>query len=63
MKKYVIRVWETFGHEYEIEAETEDAALEVYHSYDKTQRKELDLDGFGEWGSPWTIEEKEEEDD
>lgn len=58
MKKFLVRVTESVNHDYEIEAESEDEALAIYHSYNAEQLKELDLDGVGEWDAhPWEVEE------
>jgi hypothetical protein len=58
MKKYLVRVTESINHDYEIEAESEQDAIDIYHSYDDAQLGELDLDGQSEWDAhPWTVEE------
>lgn len=58
MKKFLVRVTESINHDYEIEAESAEEAVEVYYSYDNKQLKELDLDGQSEWDSrPWDVEE------
>ena len=58
MKKYLVRVTESINHDYHIEAETPEEAVNVYHSYDSDQLKALDLDGQAEWDSqPWEVEE------
>lgn len=61
MKKYLVRVTESINHDYEIEAETPEEAVDIYHSYEDAQLKELDLDGQSEWDSyPWEIQEVEQ---
>lgn len=58
MKKFLVRVTESINHDYEIEAETAEDAVNIYHSYNNDQLKELDLDGQAEWDShPWDVEE------
>jgi hypothetical protein len=58
MKKFLVRVTESINHDYEIEAETKEQAVEIYHSYNNAQLTELDLDGQAEWDAhPWDVEE------
>lgn len=57
MKKYLVRVTESINHDYEIEAEDADAALEIYYSYTDAQLKSRDLDGQSDWDRPWEVEE------
>lgn len=57
MKKFLIRVTETINHDYVVEAENEDDALEVYYSYDDEQLENLDKDGTRDWEKPWEVEE------
>lgn len=57
MKKFLVRVTESINHDYEIEAESAEEAVEVYYSYDNKQLKELDLDGQSDWDRPWEVEE------
>jgi hypothetical protein len=58
MKKFLVRVTESINHDYEIEAETKEQAVEIFHSYDDAQLKELDLDGQADWDThPWDVEE------
>jgi len=60
--KYTLRVTETVNHDYEIEAECEEEALEIYQSYDDEQLKTLDLDGSSDWDThPWDISTEESE--
>lgn len=58
MKKFLVRVTESINHDYEIEAETKEEAVEIYHGYTNAQLKSRDLDGQSEWDAhPWTVEE------
>lgn len=58
MKKYLVRVTESINHDYEIEAESVEKAVAIYHSYTDAQLKSRDLDGQSEWDShPWDVEE------
>lgn len=58
MKKFLVRVTESINHDYEIEAETKEQAVEIFHSYNDAQLKELDLDGQADWEPhPWDVEE------
>jgi hypothetical protein len=60
--KYTIEVTETVNHSYEVEAGSEEEALEIYYSYDDDQLKALDLDGQSTWDtSPWDISTEESE--
>lgn len=60
MKKFLVRVTESINHDYEIEAESAEEAVNIYHSYDNKQLEELDLDGQSEWDThPWEVEEME----
>jgi len=55
--KYLVRVTETINHDYEIEAESEEEATNVYHNYTMEQLKELDQDGQSSWDAyPWDVE-------
>ena len=57
--KYTLRVTESVNHDYLIEAECEEEALEIYQSYDAEQLKTLDLDGSSDWDTyPWDITEE-----
>ena len=56
MKKYLVRVTETFHHEYEVEATSEDGALEAYDKLTEGELVELDLDGSTSWDVPWDVE-------
>jgi hypothetical protein len=58
MKTYIIKVTENISHSYEIEAESEEAALEIYDSFDDHDLKTKDLDGSVGWDSPWEVEEQ-----
>jgi hypothetical protein len=58
--KYTVQVTETINHSYEIEAESEEQAVEKYHMYSDEQLKELDTDGQSSWDSyPWDVEAAE----
>jgi len=62
MKKYMVRVTESINHDYEIEAESEQDAIDIFHRYNDAQLKELDLDGQAEWDAhPWEVYEVEED--
>jgi hypothetical protein len=58
MKKYIIRVTETINHEYEVEAESHDAALAAFDRFDDDDLKDKDLDGSTGWDTPWDVEEQ-----
>jgi len=61
MKKFMVRVTESINHDYAIEAETQEDAIDAYHRLTDTQIKELDLDGSGEWDAyPWEVYEMED---
>lgn len=61
MKKFLVRVTESINHDYEIEAETADEAVNIYYSYTDAQLKSRDLDGQSDWDShPWDVSEVEE---
>jgi len=60
MKKFLVRVTESINHDYEIEAESKDEAVKIYHSYTDAQLQSRDLDGTSEWDAyPWDVEECE----
>jgi hypothetical protein len=55
--KYLFRVTESINHDYMIEAETEEEAMNIYQNYTMEQLQELDLDGQSSWDSyPWDVE-------
>lgn len=56
MPKYLVRVTESINHDYLIEADNEDDALNIYYSYDDDQLKSLDIDGDVSWDRPWDVE-------
>lgn len=56
MKKYLVRVTETIHHEYELEATSEDGALQAYDKLTEGELVELDLDGSTSWDVPWDVE-------
>ena len=57
MKKYIIQVTESVNHQYEVEAEDEDGALDAYDRLTETQLKTRDLDGDSGWDRPWDVTE------
>ncbi len=57
MKKYIIQVTESVNHQYEVEAEDEDGALEAYDRLTDAQLKTRDLDGDSGWDRPWDVTE------
>lgn len=58
MKKFLVRVTEAINHDYEIEAESAEEAVNIYHRFTNEELKEKDLDGQSEWDShPWEVEE------
>jgi hypothetical protein len=57
MKKYIIQVTESINHQYEVEAEDEDGALEAYDRLTDAQLKTRDLDGDSGWDRPWDVTE------
>ena len=57
MKKYIIQVTESVNHQYEVEAEDEDSALEAYDRLTETHLKTRDLDGDSGWDRPWDVTE------
>lgn len=60
MKRYLVRVTESINHDYEIEAESKEEAVEIYLSYTDAQLKSRDLDGRSDWDAhPWDVEELE----
>lgn len=55
--KYLVRVTETINHDYVIEAESEEQATNIYHTYSDEQLKELDQDNQSSWDAyPWDVE-------
>lgn len=58
MKRFLVQVTESINHSYEIEAETEEEAVNIYHSYNNVQLKVRDLDGQADWDAhPWTVDD------
>jgi hypothetical protein len=57
MKKYLLQVSSGVNHAYEIEAESEEQAINIFYSYDNDQLVALDIDGQSSWDSPWDVEE------
>ena len=56
MKKYLVKVTETVHHEYEVEATSEDGALDAYDKLTEDELAQLDLDGSTSWDVPWDVE-------
>ena len=57
MKKYIVQVTESINHQYEIEAENEDGALDAYDRLTEAQLKSRDIDGDSGWDRPWDVSE------
>lgn len=57
MKKYIVQVTESINHQYEIEAENEDDALDAYDRLTEMQLKSRDIDGDSGWDRPWDVSE------
>lgn len=57
MTKYLVRVSEIINHDYIIEAKDRDEALAIYDSYTTEQLRDLDVDGYGSWDTPWDVED------
>jgi len=57
MKKYIVQVTESINHQYEVEAENEDGALDAYDSLTEAQLKSRDIDGDSGWDRPWDVSE------
>ena len=61
MTKYTLRITESINHDYEIEAGSEEEAINIYHSYNDEQLKTLDKDGSSDWDTyPWDVTTEEE---
>lgn len=60
MKKYMVRVTESINHDYLVEAEDEEGALEAYYSLSDDELKSKDLDGDSDWDKPWEVYEVQE---
>ena len=56
MKKYYVYVTQMIHHTYEVEATSEDGALEAYDKLTDADLVELDLDGSVSWDRPWDVE-------
>jgi hypothetical protein len=57
MKKYIVQVTESINHQYEVEAEDYDGALDAYDRLTEAQLKTLDTDGDSGWDRPWDVYE------
>lgn len=57
MKKYIVQVTESINHQYEVEAENEDGALDAYDRLTEAQLKSRDIDGDSGWDRPWDVSE------
>ena len=57
MKKYIVQVTESINHQYEVEAENEDGALDAYDRLTGAQLKSRDIDGDSGWDRPWDVSE------
>ena len=57
MKKYIVQVTESINHQYEVEAENEDGALDAYDRLTESQLKSRDIDGDSGWDRPWDVSE------
>lgn len=60
MKKFIISVSEDISHQYEVEAEDRESALEAYDKFNDEDLKTKDLDGSHNWDIPWDVSEVEE---
>ena len=59
MKKFMVRVTESVNHDYLVEAENEDEAVEAYYRLSAEELKTNDLDGESDWDKPWDVAEYE----
>ena len=59
MKKFMVRVTESVNHDYLVEAENEDEAVEAYYRLSAEELKTNDLDGESDWDKPWDVVEYE----
>ena len=59
MKKFMVRVTESINHDYLVEAENEDEAVEAYYRLSAEELKTNDLDGESDWDKPWDVVEYE----
>ena len=58
MAKYLVQVTESVNHQYEIEADSEEEALEKYHNLTNDELTSRDLDGQSDWEPhPWDVSE------
>ena len=60
MKKFMVRVTESINHDYIVEAENEDEAVEAYYRFNNDELKTKDVDGDSSWDRPWDVYEIEE---
>lgn len=57
MVKFLVRVTESVNHDYLIEADSREEAVEKYYNLTERELKELDLDNASSWDTPWDVEE------
>jgi hypothetical protein len=57
MNTWIVSVTETRHHAYEVQAETEEEAIEIYDAYGAYELAEHDIDGSTYWDSPWEVRE------
>ena len=55
----MVRVTESVNHDYLVEAENEDEAVEAYYRLSAEELKTNDLDGESDWDKPWDVVEYE----
>lgn len=60
MKKFMVRVTESINHDYIVEAENEEEAVEAYYRFNNDELKTKDVDGDSSWDRPWDVYEIEE---
>lgn len=59
MKQFMVRVTESINHDYIVEAEDEEGALEAYYNLTNDELKTKDVDGDSAWDKPWDVYEIE----
>jgi len=59
MKQFMVRVTESINHDYIVEAEDEEGALEAYYKLTNDELKTKDVDGDSAWDRPWDVYEIE----
>ena len=60
MKKFMVRVTESVNHDYLIEAENKEDAINKYEALTNEELISLDVDGQSDWDKPWDVYEIEE---